>query len=126
MGETGRDDARHPRPDRVAPTTISVSVDVTMQLALSVRTADGAPVAEAIREAVIDGQRSSRGPRARMAAPGDASLGGSALHGRVGGSLREWVARQAANAPPLSACQAHVLRSAFVDGRVVRGGEAAE
>lgn len=130
--------------------TISVSVDVTMQLALSAPTPDGTPIAEAIREAVIDAaaRRSERplptddaqeGPaseRPPLIEPGPPRPDGSTgpriprrearYTAEQAAALREWVARQVANAPPLSACQAHVLRTAFVDGRVVRGCEALE
>lgn len=150
MGETGRDEARRPRPGRIAPTSITVSVDVTMQLALAVLTTDGTAAGEAIREAVIDAAafRARRRSLAEGAREGAASERRPLTKPKPSGpdgntapriprrevrftaeeaaALREWTARQVANAPPLSACQAYVLRAAFVDGRVVRGCKALE
>lgn len=150
MGETGRDGARGSRPDGVEPPTMSVSVDVTMQLALAVLTADGTPAGDAIREAVIDaaafrtrrsswGEGAREGPESERRPPMESGPSGS--DGRAepripqrevgheaeeANALREWIARQVANAPPPSACQAHVLRAALDDGRIVRGCEALE
>jgi hypothetical protein len=110
-------------PEASVPEIVPVRLDTPTRFALEELTADGTTVDDAVRETIIDAsarlaqQRRAAQPRTKPArakqSPHDEMSGETE-------TCQEKIARQVAAAPPFSACQAYVLRAAFLEGRIVR------
>ena len=85
---------------------ISVQLDEVSSAALDVLIADGTTIGYAVRAAIVEA--AERHPEPAPLKPNQR---------RPGETYNEWVARQAANAPPLSDYQIYALRATFVERR---------
>lgn len=131
--------------DRSVPTTVTVGLDVPARLALAALIADGTPIAEAVREAIIaagarwldqpaplgedppeeTARRSEVGtPRATPSSGPCSGRKAARLTPEETAALKEWADRRVAEAPSPSACQIYVLREAFMEGRIVEACDA--
>lgn len=119
MGDETWDTQAGSPPDRPAPEIVPVHLDPPTRFALGELTSDGRSVDDAVRAAIIEAGARHAEERRAAEHPGRKSATKSE-------SLEDWVARQVATAPPLSACQVYVLRAAFLEGRIVHGCGALE
>ncbi|TDD35804.1 hypothetical protein E1288_42670 [Saccharopolyspora elongata] len=92
---------------RVVPKNISIRLDDAMCEALAELTSDGMTISEIVRTAIIEAAVRRAGQRLNEKTSSEAE------------TYEEWVARQAAQAPPLTEPQAYVLKAAFLEGRLV-------